>query len=158
MRKILFLFFALIMFFLISQVHAAEWLSIGKDRLGNELFYDPDTITKLPTGITKIWIKGIYSTDGKRERIQERTKGKLPLENYDKLNYAMELQEINCGKREYRVMAYTDYSSDGSILNKFIVEQQSSVGWEPIPPDSMGEIIDRIVCPPPPPTSSQKKK
>lgn len=158
MKKILFLLLIATLFFLVSHVYGAEWLSIGKDRLGNELFYDPDTITKLPTGITKIWIKGIYSTDGKRERTQERTKGKLPLENYDKLYYAMELQEINCAKREYRVMAYTDYSSDGAILNKFIVEQQSSAGWEPISPDTMGEIIDRIVCPPPPPTSSQKKK
>ncbi len=53
-------------------------------------------------------------------------------------------------------MAYTDYSSDGGILNKFIVDQQTSVGWEPIPPDSMGEIIDRIICPPP--SSLQKKR
>jgi len=140
----------------VPHVYGAEWLSIGKDRLGNELFYDPDTIIKLPTGVTKIWIKGIYSMEGKKERIQHRIKSKLPVENYDKLNYVLELQEINCAKREYRVMAYTDYSSDGGILNKFIVDQQTSVGWEPIPPDSMGEIIDRIICPPP--SSLQKKK
>ena len=94
--------------------------------------------------------------EGKKERIQHRSKSKLPVENYDKLNYVLELQEINCAKREYRVMAYTDYSSDGGILNKFIVDQQTSVGWEPIPPDSMGEIIDRIICPPP--SSLQKKR
>ena len=144
-----------LLFFLVSQAHGAEWLSIGKDRLGNELFYDPDTITKLTTGIAKIWIKGIYSSEGKKERIQERIKSKLSVDNYDKLGYVQELQEINCVKREYRVLAYTDYSSDGGILNKFIIEQQPSVGWEPIPPDSMGEIIDKIVCPA---SSSQKKK
>lgn len=155
MRKIFFLSFLVLMLFLVPQAHGAEWLSIGKDRLGNELFYDPDTITKLPTGIAKIWIKGVYSSEGKKERIRERIKGKLSVENYDKLGYVQELQEINCVKREYRVVAYTDYSADGGILNKFIVEQQPSAGWEPIPPDSMGEIIDKIVCPTP---SSQKKK
>lgn len=155
MRKIFFLSFVVLLFFLVSQAHGAEWLSIGKDRLGNELFYDPDTITKLTTGIAKIWIKGIYSSEGKKERIQERIKSKLSVDNYDKLCYVQELQEINCVKREYRVLAYTDYSSDGGILNRFIIEQQPSVGWEPIPPDSMGEIIDKIVCPA---SSSQKKK
>jgi len=154
-RKIFFLSFVVLLFFLVSQAHGAEWLSIGKDRLAKELFYDPDTITKLTTGIAKIWIKGIYSSEGKKERIQERIKSKLSVDNYDKLGYVQELQEINCVKREYRVLAYTDYSSDGGILNKFIIEQQPSVGWEPIPPDSMGEIIDKIVCPA---SSSQKKK
>jgi hypothetical protein len=148
--KIFFLFFAILTFFLVPPVHGSDWLSIGKDRLGNELLYDTDTIVKLSTGITKIWIKGIYSAEGKKERIQERIKGKLPIENYDKLSYVLELQEINCVKREYRVIAYTDYSSDGGILNKSITE----LGWEPISPDSMGEIIDKIVCPPP----SRKKK
>ncbi len=155
MRKIFFLSFVILMFFLVSQSHGAEWFSIGKDRLGNELFYDPDTITKHSTGIAKIWIKGVYSSEGKKERIQERIKGKQSVENYDKLSYVQELQEINCVKREYRVLAYTDYSSDGGILNRFIVDQQPSAGWEPIAPDSMGEIIDKIVCPAP---SLQKKK
>jgi hypothetical protein len=154
-KKICFLLFAITMFFIVSQVQGAEWLSIGKDRVGNELFYDPDTLTKLSTGITKVWMKGIYSVEGRKERIQERTKGKLTVENYEKLSYVMELQEINCAKREYRVMTYTDYSSDGGILHKFTVEQQSSGGWEPITPDSMGEIVDKIICPPP---TSQKKK
>jgi len=154
-KRICFLLFAITMFFIVSQAQGAEWLSIGKDRVGNELFYDPDTLTKLPTGITKVWMKGVYSVEGKKERIQERIKSKLPVENYEKLSYVLELQEINCVKREFRVMAYTDYSSDGGILHKFTVEQQPSGGWEPVTPDSMGEIVDKIVCPPP---TSQKKK
>ena len=155
MKKSCFLLFAITMFFIVSQAQGAEWLSIGKDRVGNELFYDQDALIKNPTGITKIWIKGVYSAEGRKERIQERIKGKLTVENYENLSYALELQEINCVKREYRVMAYTDYSSDGGILHKFTVEQQPSGGWEPVTPDSMGEIVDKIICPPP---TSQKKK
>ena len=155
MQGIFLILFSIVMLFPVSQSQGAEWLSIGKDRVGNELFYDPDTLTKLPTGITKVWMKGIYSVEGRKERIQERIKGKLTVENYEKLSYALELQEINCVKREYRVMAYTDYSSDGGILHKFTVEQQPSGGWEPVTPDSMGEIVDKIICPPP---TSQKKK
>jgi len=154
-QGIFLILFSIVMLFPVSQSQGAEWLSIGKDRVGNELFYDPDTLTKLSTGITKVWMKGIYSVEGRKERIQERIKGKLTVENYEKLSYALELQEINCVKREYRVMAYTDYSSDGGILHKFTVEQQPSGGWEPVTPDSMGEIVDKIICPPP---TSQKKK
>jgi hypothetical protein len=154
-KRIYFLLFAITMYFIVSHAQGAEWLSIGKDRVGNELFYDTDNLAKLPTGISKVWMKGIYSVEGRKERIQERIRGKLTVENYEKLSYVLELQEINCVKREFRVIAYTDYSSDGGILHKFTVEQQSSGGWEPITPDSMGEIVDKIICPPP---TSQKKK
>ncbi len=80
---------------------------------------------------------------------------KASVERYDRLSYALELQEIDCGRREFRVLAYADYSSDGRILHSSIIDHQPAEGWEPIAPDSMGEVIDGLVCPSSP---LQKKK
>jgi hypothetical protein len=146
MKIICFLFFAIMLFSPVSQVQGAEWLSIGKDRAGNEVFFDLETMTKR-SGILKAWMKGIYSDEGRKERIQDRVISKASVERYETLGYALELQEIDCIKREFRVMAYTDYSSDGRILHTTAIEQQPSEGWEPIAPESMGEIVAKIACP-----------
>jgi hypothetical protein len=146
MKRICFLIFSITLFFLAPQVQGAEWSSIGKDRAGNELFVDLETVTKR-SGIMKAWMKGIYSDEGRKERIQDRIISKASVERYETLGYALELQEIDCVKREFRVMAYTDYSSDGKILYTTTIEQQPSEGWEHIAPESMGEIVAKIACP-----------
>jgi hypothetical protein len=145
LKKICFLLFAITIFSLTSQVQGAEWLPIGKDRAGNEVFFDLKTMTKR-SGIIKAWMKGIYSDEGRKERIQDRIISKASVERYETLSYALELQEIDCVKREFRVTAYTDYSSDGRILHTTTIEQQPSEGWEPIAPESMGEIVAKTVC------------
>jgi hypothetical protein len=145
MKKTCLLLSAITILSLISQVQGAEWLSIGKDRVGNELFVDLETVTKR-SGIIKTWMKGIYSDEGRKERIQDRIISKVSVERYEALGYALELQEIDCVKREFRVMAYTDYTADGRILHATTIEQKPSEGWEPIIPESMGEIVAQIVC------------
>jgi len=146
MKKTCLLLSAITILSLISQVQGAEWLSIGKDRVGNELFYDREILIKRSTDIIEVWMKGIYSDEGRKERIQDRTISKVSVERYEALGYALELQEIDCVKREFRVMAYTDYTADGRILHTTTIEQQPSEGWEPIIPESMGEIVAQIVC------------
>jgi len=147
-KTICFFLIATTLFSLASQVQGAEWLPIGKDRVGNELLVDLETVVKR-SGIIKTWMKGIYSDEGRKERIQDRIISKVSIERYETLGYALELQEIDCVKREFRVMAYTDYTADGRILHKTTIEQQPSEGWEPIIPESMGEIVAQIVCPSP---------
>jgi len=146
MKRICLLLFLVALFFAVNQVYGAEWVSIGKDRMGNELFYDREVLIQRSTDIIEVWMKVIYSDAGRKERIQERVRNKATVEQYEKLAYALELQQINCVKRGFRVMAYTDYSANEEILYKFIAEHKPSEGWEPITSDSMGEIVKKIVC------------
>ena len=154
MKTIYCLLFAVAIVSLVSTAQGAEWFSIGEDSAGNELFFDLESLVQ-HSGVIKTWMKAIYSHEGRKERIKERVIRKASVERYEKLSYALELQEIDCGRREFRVLAYADYSSDGRILHSSIIDHQPTEGWEPITPDSMGEVIDRIVCPSSP---LQKKK
>ncbi len=153
MKKTIILLAAIILSSSLFEVQGAEWISIGKDRLGNELFFDHEVIIERSKDIIEVQMKGMYSDAGRKERMQDRAKAKSTVERYETLSYSLELQQINCAKREFRIMAYTDYSSDGGILYKFISELQPTKGWEPIAPDSMGERMYRTVCQ----TSSRKK-
>lgn len=147
MKKLCFLLFAIATFFQVPQAKGAEWISIGKDIFGNELYYDREILIKRSADIVEVWMKGVYSDEGRKQRIQERIKSKATVESYEKLNYVLELQQINCDKRMYRIMEYADYSSDGGILYKFIVDQQPLEGWERIAPGSIGEQMHKTVCP-----------
>lgn len=140
------MFSAITILFLTSQIQGAEWLSIGKDMVGNELFYDHEIQIKRSTDIIEIWMKVIYSDEGRKQRIKERITAKANVERYENLSYALELQQIDCTKKRFRIMAYTDYSSDGRMLYQFVSEQQTPEGWEFIAPDSMGARMYKIAC------------
>jgi hypothetical protein len=54
MKTISFLLFVITTVFLVSQAQGTDWVSMGKDTDGTEVFYDSQTLTKLPTGIVKV--------------------------------------------------------------------------------------------------------
>jgi len=146
MKTICFSLCAITMFFMIPATYGAEWFSIGEDRVGNELFFDVESLVQ-HSGVVKTWMKAIYSEEGRKERIRDRVIRKASVARYESLSYALELQEIDCVTKAFRILAYVDYSSDGGILHTSIMDLHPSEGWEPIAPDSMGEIVDKIVCP-----------
>lgn len=146
MKTICFFLCAITMFFMIPATYGAEWFSIGEDRVGNELFFDVESLVQ-HSGVVKTWMKAIYSEEGRKERIRDRVIRKASVARYERLSYALELQEIDCVRKAFRILAYADYSSDGGILHTSIMDLHPSEGWELIAPDSMGEVIDKMVCP-----------
>ena len=139
--------FTIGMVFLVSQAKGAEWINIGSDRDGTEYFYDSETITKLPTDIVNVWVKFQYSDEGRKKYIQERSSQGLNVNLYDTLSYSLTLEEVNCATRKARTITFTNYSFDSAVLLLFSKKQQTSEGWEPVHPETMGERMYRAVCP-----------
>jgi hypothetical protein len=153
LKTISFLLIAMTMAFLVSQAGAAEWVSLGKDGPGNECFYDQQTLTKLPNGIIRVWIMNVYSDEARKKYIQRRiSDGLADDKRYETLSYSLSMWEINCAAREYRGMANIDYSTDRGKLETNTYEHQPLEGWRPVPPESIGEVMYKAICPP------QKKK
>jgi hypothetical protein len=145
MKTISFLLFVITTVFLVSQAQGTDWVSMGKDTDGTEVFYDSQTLTKLPTGIVKVWAKFQFSDEGRKDYIQSQ---KLDVKRFETLSHSLYLTEINCVTRETRTMAVTAYSTDGSVLHTFISKQQPPEGWDPVYPESMGKEMYKAVCPP----------
>jgi len=148
MKKRIFLVFALTLVFLVSQAEGTEWASIGKDSLGNEFFYESETLTKLPTGVIKVWSMEVYSNEGKKRYIQEWTNKGLNANSLRKLNHTVDLVEIDCSTRGLRIKATSEHSIDGVVLDSSTFTQQPSEGWESISPGSSWEGLYKAVCPP----------
>jgi len=135
-----------------AEVNAAEWVQITRNTVGNEFFYDRETLTKLPTGIMKVRSMEVYSDEGKKKYIQEWANKGLNAKSLKKLNHTVDLVEIDCSLRGLRIMATSEHSIDGIVLDSSTFTQQPSEGWKPISPWSSWEGLYKAVC-----TQQEKK-
>jgi hypothetical protein len=136
------------MVFLVSQAQSAEWILYSTNTDDDEFFYDRENLTKLPNGIIRVWIMILYSDEARKKYIQQRiSDGLADDKRYETLSYSLSMWEINCAAKEFRGMANIDYSTDRRKLESSIYEQQPSEGWRPVPPDSIGEVMYKAVCP-----------
>jgi hypothetical protein len=148
LKAICFVLTAVSMFFLVTQAHGAEWVSIGGDTQGTKWFYDRKTLKILPNNIIKVWYKEVYSDEGRKMIIQRRVERGLEVKAYQSLRYTLNLLQINCITRERRLMATSDYPTKGVALQSYAYEYQPSEGWNSMSPDSIGNTLYKAVCPP----------
>ena len=73
MKKTTLLFAAIILFSTVLKLHGAEWVSIGKDRLGNELFYDHEVIIERSKDIMEVQMKGYILMQGEGREYKTET-------------------------------------------------------------------------------------
>ena len=140
------------MVFLVSQAQSAEWILYSTNTDDDEFFYDRENLTKLPSGIIKVWEKTQYSDKSRSKYIQRKINDGLSVRGYNTLSFQLGLVEVNCSAREQRLLQVSQHSSDGQVLFTHTYNQKPSEGWIPISPESVSEIKYNAVCPP------QKKK
>ena len=70
------------------------WISYGKSTDGN-YYYDKKSITKVSPQIFKVWTKLKYSLVRKSQIIQEGKDNGLPMDDWEKIDYTMDLLELD---------------------------------------------------------------
>jgi Surface-adhesin protein E len=88
----------------------ADWKAYGGTNDGL-FYYDTENITHPSKNIIRFWHKTIFSEAGIREAVN--TFGK----DYENLDHAISLREINCPEKMIRSLAVTYYSNTGAILD-----------------------------------------
>lgn len=146
MKTTSFFIFLITMILLVSHAEGAKWVSLGKGSEGDELFYDRSTLKKHPVGMIEVWLKLKYSEKSRNMYIQGLKSAGLSVAGYEKLDSSWQLYEINCLKRQVRIMALADFATDGSTLDKKVMKFGPSEGWEIIEPDSMLVMAHEAVC------------
>lgn len=99
-------------------------------------YYDESNVKRI-SGTVKVWTKDIW---GQKMRSLKR-KG-VPIKGYENLSYSISLVELNCKDMTYRVLSYTDYDKEGTVL--YISHPQSH--WNRVLPGSMCEDLKNHVC------------
>ena len=104
---------------------AADWVSVGKSTTGTEALVDAQSIAQSGTA-TRVWVKFVYS--------KPQASG---------ASSTSQLYALHCVAREYRVVSFADYASDGNVVRSGRGMEQ----LEPIIPESMAEAVHGAVCP-----------
>ncbi len=132
---------------------ASEWIeyaAIG----GQAYFYDRESAVSSPSdNSARVWTKSVPKSEEDRQKQAKKLtdtlrKGELRNIDLSSLAYTVTLNEINCGKREYRVLSATYYDAQGVVLLSI---RSSKRSWELIVPDDPIEALQKAFCPKPAP-------
>lgn len=139
-----------------TEVDGADWVRYFVDKQGNEWLYDRESISFQSQDIVGIWGKGIYSKEGIKQEIAQRTKAKLPIESLNELSYTLERFEINCRKSEFDVYERSFYDKAGKTLHSYAASKKRS-HWYSINPESKMDSLYKLVCKSQPKETEKKK-
>lgn len=123
MKRILFLF----LFIFPIYGWASNWVYIGQNSSQTSFFIDVQSISSNGNERT-FWYRHNLSTRGKWGDLSS------------KINAT-----INCRVRDFKLnffMTYSDVNNQGNLIDSF----KGTQGYEPIPPDSMYELMMSVVC------------
>ena len=119
-----------------------EWISYGKSTDGN-YYYDKKSITKVSPQIFKVWTKLKYSQVRKSQIIQEGKDNGLPMDDWEKIDYTMDLLELDCVNNTCKGTKNVKYNNKGEILDDIETPNPDIIH---IPPGSSGDKLLEIVC------------
>src|SRR5574338_633126 len=116
--------------------HAADWLPVGKTTTGSQGWIDFKSIDWTKSDRRSGWVKWDNSKD---RRV--------------KAHMTMELVEAGCSSNQMRTVRWVAYDAAGTVVRSGPV-YASTLDFEPVIPESMGEIIFSALCADPHPISA----
>jgi hypothetical protein len=97
-----------------------------------EGFYYVSKSHLLYKGTVRVWIKLEYTKKGVAEYVEEFGK------DYENLSYSRQYWEIDCVRKEQRILSISQYSVDGNIINTKPGKGRIS--------ESLGKSLSEAVC------------
>ena len=119
------------------------WVYYGTSYEG-DYYYDNQSIEYVTSNVIKIWNQEKYSKKGKDEWIKMGKKTDMGWKDWKKLYNRISLWEFQCVDRTSKLLKYVLYDSEGNILLSYDYPFPSI---DPIPPNSINELLLRKVCP-----------
>ncbi len=119
-----------------AEVWGADWKSYGRNDFG-EYYYDAESVNHLPNNIVSVWTKEISSQKSIVDMVN-----RLGIV-YSDLGYINTLWKVYCVGRKFRAVEEVCYSKSNSFIDSPNV---SEAEWKFIIPDSMLEVLSKVVC------------
>jgi len=142
MKKFTFLLLLPILL-LCSTVHGAEWVHCITDTVGNNTYYDEESIVSIGKDAKKLKVRTDYSAKGKNDFIKNRIGRGFDVKAYENLTHSVMVWYINCNKKEHELYSVFEYDKDDGIISTYKAKE---ISWQPIQPGSIGDVFYKIVC------------
>ena len=130
----------------VNAVKGMEWKKFGTDKDGDH-YYRFDESSKAFPDILSVKTRLVYSDEGKKGYIAQRQAAKLPVQNFEQLKSRTVLYGLNCVSKtkEICVLEIFELAEDGKTLD--YAKAGSYKQWSDIPPGSVYDELQRIICP-----------
>jgi len=136
-------FFIIILLITPVMGSSDEWVEYDMSKNGNIYSYNKVNIKHRTKNIVQVWIREVFSDEGREKIIQPMRKGGLPTEEWEKLSHTLVLDEIDCKKRRHQILSITHYDTDGKV---FFIHSYDKPKWDYIVPRSTMNTLRKKVC------------
>jgi len=141
--SVIFLPFLFILLLVNPAKGSSDWEEF-KTYKGNSYSYNEASIKHRTNDIVQVWVKTVYSDEGRERHIQYMRKhGLSTAKGWDKLSDRLSLVEVDCKKERTRVLSLTYYDTDGGVL---LSQSSNEQDWRSIVNDSSFDILRKKIC------------
>lgn len=125
-----------------QKVFSATWVYFAyADANKTHYYYDKDSIMHISPTIKRVWVKLDKPID---VYLESRRKNGLPISGFTSYSYELQFIVIDCKNQQYNLLSYTEYATDGSILNSY-TKEGSELSF--IAPGSISDEVRKAICP-----------
>jgi len=122
----------LIILLFATPVMASDWVEYGKSDKGDIYLCHKGSMKQRTEDIVQIWIKLVFSDEGRKNYVQRLRKSGESTEGYDKLSHVLSLVEIDRKKPKFRILYITEYDKEDTVIFRGLHDAP----WKDILPDS----------------------
>jgi len=126
----------------VTPVLGSDWVEYGKTSLGDVYSYNKVKIKHRKNAV-QVWVRFVYSDEGRKRYIQGMRKYGGSTEGYDNLSQTLTLYEINCEKGMSRVLSIIEYNNQGVTLYRGSSDKSK---WIYIVPGSVKDNLRKKIC------------
>jgi hypothetical protein len=139
-----YLFLPLLMILLLGTpvIGSADWVEYGRSANGNVYSYHTGTMKQKTKDIVQVWVKLVFSAEGRQEYFNRLKNMGESTEGYDKLSHSLSLVEIDWKKARLRIL----YGSEYDEGDRELFRGSRDAPWKDILPSSTEEILREKVC------------
>ena len=130
----------------IYDVKSTEWKKFGTDHDGDHYFRFDESGKAFPD-VFSIKTRLVYSEEGKKRYIEERSQARLTLKDFDKLDSRTVLYGINCfsKSKELCVLEVFELTKEGVTLD--YAKSGSYKNWKQIGDGTIHDALYQVACP-----------
>ncbi len=147
-EKLLFMGFAILLILISAQKEGggADWKYYINTEYSRE-YFDKSNIIK-DNDICKIWIKKVWTNEGKKLSKKILEDQGINSKEYDLLSYTLQLTEINKNERKWRIAEIWDYDLNQRLISahEYYKDADYNKKWHNIVPASAIEKLMKFGC------------
>jgi len=141
-HSVMFLPFLLILLLVTPVIGSPDWVEYGRSDNGNIYSYHTGSMKQKTKDIVQVWVKLVFSAEGRQDYIKRLRDRGESTEGYDKLSHTLSLVEIDWKKPRFRILYGSEYDLDDHELFRGSREAP----WKDVVPNSTEEILRKRVC------------